>query len=134
MTSWKGGRRLTDAEDFLKLSLNHKIHSSSPSQLLLSNFFLSPVMVWGMVSSPGGSPSQFEVFSWKFQPSLLYHLINSSSNYLHVQDVFLLAPLILSSRVHPSSCIRIRNLIFQRRDTLHTYCKNEMKNHMLLNL
>jgi len=30
----------------------------------------SPVSVWGTVSSPGGSPSQFEVFSWKFQPSL----------------------------------------------------------------
>ncbi|WZZ50064.1 hypothetical protein YC2023_050171 [Brassica napus] len=29
----------------------------------------SPVSVWGTVSSPGGSPSQFEVFSWKFQPS-----------------------------------------------------------------
>lgn len=28
----------------------------------------SPVSVWGTVSSPGGSPSQFEVFSWKFQP------------------------------------------------------------------
>ncbi|KAJ0669267.1 hypothetical protein HanPI659440_Chr17g0699091 [Helianthus annuus] len=28
----------------------------------------SPVLVWGTVSSPGGSPSQFEVFSWKFQP------------------------------------------------------------------
>ncbi|MFS7940170.1 hypothetical protein Hanom_Chr05g00460821 [Helianthus anomalus] len=28
----------------------------------------SPVSVWGTVSSPGGSPTQFEVFSWKFQP------------------------------------------------------------------
>ncbi|MFS7953882.1 hypothetical protein Hanom_Chr07g00623781 [Helianthus anomalus] len=28
----------------------------------------SPVSVGGTVSSPEGSPSQFEVFSWKFQP------------------------------------------------------------------
>lgn len=28
----------------------------------------SPVSVWGTVSSPGGSPPQFEVFSWKFPP------------------------------------------------------------------
>ena len=28
----------------------------------------SPVSVWGTVSSLGGSPSQFEVFSWKLKP------------------------------------------------------------------
>ncbi|KAL4201167.1 hypothetical protein AMTRI_Chr02g214810 [Amborella trichopoda] len=27
----------------------------------------SPKSVWGTVSSPGGSPSQFEVFSWKLK-------------------------------------------------------------------
>ena len=41
----------------------------SSFDMVLSNALVystcSPVSVWGTVSSPGGSPSQFEVFSWK---------------------------------------------------------------------
>ncbi|KAL4184927.1 hypothetical protein AMTRI_Chr10g3510 [Amborella trichopoda] len=53
------------------LSLSYGIILSSSFDMVLSSALVystcSPVSVWGMVSSPGGSPSQFNVFSWKLK-------------------------------------------------------------------
>ncbi|XP_020215022.1 uncharacterized protein LOC109798974 [Cajanus cajan] len=53
-------------------SRSYGVILSSSFDMVLSSALVystcSSVMDWGTVSSPGGLPSQFKVFSWKFQP------------------------------------------------------------------